>query len=75
MINVNAVVKLTDDSSIRIFTAFDYDSIMLYGSKAFAKSRDRPSMTRLDGKTLRETSQKKGLSEKDVQRIHKLYSC
>ncbi|OQR78934.1 zinc metalloproteinase nas-6-like [Tropilaelaps mercedesae] len=59
----------------RLLTSFDYDSIMLYGSKAFTKSRDKYSMTRLDGSLLPETSQKRGLSKSDIKRIHKLYGC
>ncbi|XP_003738915.2 astacin-like metalloprotease toxin 5 [Galendromus occidentalis] len=59
----------------RLINAFSYDSIMLYGSKSFSKSKRKPSMTKLNGETLTEVHHKKGLSKSDVERIRKLYSC
>ncbi|RWS26519.1 Astacin-like metalloprotease toxin [Leptotrombidium deliense] len=60
----------------RIYTPFDYESIMLYGARAF--SRDGYSITMSPTKpgiVLRDAFQKKYLSNYDAQSINKLYNC
>jgi len=59
----------------RLYTNFDYDSIMLYGSKSFTVDKKKPSMLKLNGGELTEVHHKKGLTDRDAQRINKLYQC
>lgn len=57
-----------------LFNRFDYDSVMLYGSRSFSNN-GQYSMTRKDGGILAEVHEKGGLSPADVERVNKLYSC
>ncbi|RWS00997.1 uncharacterized protein B4U79_09347 [Dinothrombium tinctorium] len=60
----------------RIYTPFDYESIMLYGSRTF--SRDRFSITMSPtkpGVVLRDVQHKRFLSKDDATSINKLYRC
>lgn len=57
-----------------LINSFSYESVMLYGSKAFAK-KGKASMTKLNGDPLTEVQHKKGLSDSDVERLRKLYQC
>ncbi|OQR76514.1 zinc metalloproteinase nas-15-like [Tropilaelaps mercedesae] len=58
----------------QLFNRFDYQSVMLYGSRSFSNN-DQYSMTRKDGGILAEVHEKGGLSTADVERINKLYRC
>ncbi|GFY62003.1 astacin-like metalloprotease toxin 1 [Trichonephila inaurata madagascariensis] len=59
----------------RLLSSFDYDSIMLYGEKSFAKSWSVKSMTAKDGRFLDEAYNKPGMSPGDIARLNKLYNC
>jgi len=63
------------ESDNRLFNQFDYNSIMLYGSKAFTINKEKPSMLKKDGGKLEEVHHKKGLSSSDIDRIKNLYRC
>ncbi|XP_055941287.1 astacin-like metalloprotease toxin 5 [Argiope bruennichi] len=66
--------KLLPDQHRR-FTPFDYDSVMLYGEKSFAKNWDVKSMTAKDGRFLDEAYNKPGMSKSDIERLNILYQC
>ncbi|XP_065286067.1 astacin-like metalloprotease toxin 4 [Dermacentor albipictus] len=66
--------KLESSETI-LLTPFDYNSIMLYGSKTFSRGPDLPSMLAKDGTTLTEVYEKPGLSASDIYQINKLYGC
>ncbi|RWS20939.1 astacin-like metalloprotease toxin 1 [Leptotrombidium deliense] len=60
----------------KIYTDFDYDSIMIYGSTAFSKDGRSPTMMPIKaGITLSDPGYKFGLTDKDVTSIKKLYGC
>lgn len=59
----------------RLLSPFDRDSVMLYGSHAFARAPGLITMQAKDGGRLVEVYDKKGLSPSDVRRIKKLYRC
>ncbi|RWS13713.1 astacin-like metallopeptidase 2 protein, partial [Dinothrombium tinctorium] len=60
----------------QIFTDFDYESIMIYGSTAFSRDGRSPTMVPLKaGVYLRDPGYKYSLTEKDVISIKKLYGC
>lgn len=59
----------------RLLTPFDMDSVMLYGSHAFAKEPGLVTMLAKDGSHLAEVYDKPGLSAADVIRVKKLYNC
>ncbi len=52
------------------YDSFDYESIMMYHSYAFAKDTDRPTMTKIDGSEIGISTV---LSEGDIQNIKLLY--
>ncbi|KAG8189143.1 hypothetical protein JTE90_018437 [Oedothorax gibbosus] len=58
-----------------LITAFDYNSIMLYGNTAFSKDGRSNTMVAKTGQRLYETYDKPGLSNLDVIRVNKMYSC
>ncbi|XP_042912751.1 astacin-like metalloprotease toxin 5 [Parasteatoda tepidariorum] len=58
----------------RLLTEFDFSSIMLYGSKSFAKEWTH-SMVAKDGRTLPEVHEKTSMSVLDSRRIKMLYNC
>lgn len=62
-------------SQNRIFGPFDYDSIMLYGSRLFSWNGRDTMSARRRGVQLRDTAQKFGLSKMDIQNINILYGC
>ncbi|XP_050026905.1 high choriolytic enzyme 1-like [Dermacentor andersoni] len=60
---------------IRLLTAFDFDSVMLYGSDSFSRGNGLPSMLAKNGDRLIAVYKKDGLSSQDVIRINTLYNC
>ncbi|KAH6934703.1 hypothetical protein HPB50_027218 [Hyalomma asiaticum] len=58
-----------------MLTGFDYNSIMLYGSTAFAINAKSPSMLTKNGSRIIEAYQKGGLSNADIERIRLVYGC
>ncbi|XP_023212189.1 astacin-like metalloprotease toxin 5 [Centruroides sculpturatus] len=60
----------------KIFNAFDYNSIMIYGEFAFSKVPNRlPTMQDKTGRhRLTEPYSKSGMTSSDVERIKKLYA-
>ncbi|GFS53390.1 astacin-like metalloprotease toxin 1 [Nephila pilipes] len=67
--------KLTPDQNL-LLTPFDYDSIMLYGSKTFSKDPDH--LRTMEGKNnryLNDVNYKNKLSESDIKQINMLYNC
>ncbi|XP_077547294.1 astacin-like metalloprotease toxin 5 [Haemaphysalis longicornis] len=59
----------------RLLSPFDRDSVMLYGSHAFARAPGLVTMQAKDGGRLVEVYDKTGLSISDVRRIKTLYHC
>ncbi|XP_071040578.1 astacin-like metalloprotease toxin 5 [Parasteatoda tepidariorum] len=61
----------------QLLTPFDYNSIMLYGSYTFSKDARGKlrTMEALDGSLLQEPLLKGKLSQRDIERIKKLYKC
>ncbi|GFU41067.1 zinc metalloproteinase nas-13 [Nephila pilipes] len=53
--------------------AYDYDSIMHYGSHSFAKNRSIPTLTPLQENIT--IGQRDGFSKHDLEKIHHLYNC
>lgn len=51
--------------------AFDFNSVMLYGSYHFARNPSKPTMTKRNGETF--SGQRNGLSEEDRKWINKFY--
>ncbi|KAL1475357.1 hypothetical protein MTO96_037341 [Rhipicephalus appendiculatus] len=62
-------------SENRVLSPFDYDSVMLYGSNAFARQPGLHSIEAKDGRTLADVYNKRGLSIGDTNRIKALYNC
>lgn len=58
-----------------LLTPFDIESVMLYGSHAFARAPGLVTMLAKDGGHLTEVYDKPGLSASDVIRVKKLYNC
>ncbi|KFM77150.1 Astacin-like metalloprotease toxin, partial [Stegodyphus mimosarum] len=69
-----AFKKLLPDQN-RLYTPFDYDSIMLYGETAFSREWGLKSMEAKDGRYLKPTYEKEGMSDSDVKRLNMLYNC
>ncbi|KAH6933934.1 hypothetical protein HPB50_019126 [Hyalomma asiaticum] len=57
----------------RLITPFDYTSVMLYGSSAFAIDKDSPTMLKKNGEKLEEVYKKERLSSMDNVRLEMLY--
>ncbi|GFU31036.1 astacin-like metalloprotease toxin 1, partial [Nephila pilipes] len=67
---------LTDPNSEIIFSRYDYNSIMHYGSYAFSKRPNKlPTMVAKNGQRLYEPYEKPGFDQFDVYMIRKLYQC
>lgn len=67
---------LNDHNNERIFTAFDYNSVMLYGKRAFSKDGTSITMEpKLPGFYMIEVHEKPGLTKLDAESINKLYHC
>ncbi|GIY22743.1 astacin-like metalloprotease toxin 1 [Caerostris darwini] len=67
-------VKLNPNQNI-LYTAFDYDSIMIYGNKAFSKDGKSTTVKAKNGQKLLEAFQKKSLTESDIKKVKKMYKC
>ncbi|CAN7939275.1 unnamed protein product [Ixodes hexagonus] len=59
----------------RLLSPFDYNSVMLYGSSAFARGPGLDTMLAKDGARLAEVFDKKDLDASDARRIQVLYRC
>lgn len=59
----------------RILSPFDYGSVMLYGSAAFAKGPGLTTMQVKGGGQLTEVFDKPGMNAVDVARVRMLYRC
>ncbi|XP_071037797.1 astacin-like metalloprotease toxin 5 [Parasteatoda tepidariorum] len=65
--------KLNPESNI-LYNSFDYDSIMIYGNKAFSKN-GKDTMVAKNGQKLVHPAKKPGLSKNDIERANKMYKC
>ena len=54
---------------------FDYDSVMLYGPRTFGSNGKISMESKLESKRVLEMSEKKGLSQGDIDGINRLYLC
>lgn len=59
----------------RLYSKFDPDSVMLYGSRAFTTNPANLTIVKKDGSLLPEVHEKSGLSKDDINRINSLYGC
>lgn len=59
----------------RLYTPFDFDSVMLYGSKSFSNKKGKSSMLKRNGDPIEEVYSRKGLSPADIKRVNMLYEC
>ncbi|KAK8763939.1 hypothetical protein V5799_033454 [Amblyomma americanum] len=59
----------------RLLVPFDKNSVMLYGSKTFAREPRLNTMLDKNGRQLKEVYDKPGMSRSDVRRIKLLYGC
>ena len=62
-------------SKNRLLTKFDYNSIMIYGTKAFSKNGRNTMTPKARGAKMIESHYKRSLSPNDVISINKLYKC
>ncbi|GIY20493.1 astacin-like metalloprotease toxin 1 [Caerostris darwini] len=67
-------VKLEPHQNI-LYTEFDYDSIMIYGNKAFSKDGQSNTIEAKNGQELLPSFQKKSLTESDIVSVKKMYKC
>ncbi|UYV76943.1 hypothetical protein LAZ67_14002511 [Cordylochernes scorpioides] len=58
-----------------LLAPFDYESIQLYGSRAFSEDGFSKTIVAKDGSRLLETYEKKGYSKHDIKKIRTLYKC
>ncbi|GFS72977.1 metalloendopeptidase [Nephila pilipes] len=60
----------------KIFSKYDYTSIMHYGSYAFSMNPGLlKTMEAKDGTALKEPYDKPGLNKLDIKRVNKMYEC
>ncbi|XP_067119455.1 astacin-like metalloprotease toxin 5 [Centruroides vittatus] len=63
-------------NQMRTINEFDYQSIMLYGERAFSKDGRKQTMVAVQPNVrLRSIKEKSGLSKSDIFRINTLYHC
>nr|CDJ26721.1 astacin-like metallopeptidase 6 protein [Tityus serrulatus] len=72
----NQFKKLFSNENI-LYDDFNYESIMLYGEKAFSKNniKFKTMVAKKDDVTLRDVHEKEKPSESDYYRIYKMYNC
>nr|API81359.1 venom toxin [Hemiscorpius lepturus]API81361.1 venom toxin [Hemiscorpius lepturus] len=58
-----------------LYTAFDYQSIMLYGETAFSKDGRSKTLTAKNGARLLPVYKKTGLSKSDAEDVNRMYRC
>ncbi|GIY20489.1 hypothetical protein CDAR_311 [Caerostris darwini] len=58
-----------------VYTEFDYDSIMIYGNKAFSKDNKSNTIEAKNGQKLLPSFQKKSISKLDIVSLKKMYKC
>lgn len=68
--------KLNDWEN-QLFTDFDYNSIMIYGSTAFSRDGYSQTMTTINpsGATIQDPGYKHAMTPSDVSSLKKLYKC
>ncbi|KAI1289139.1 Astacin-like metalloprotease toxin 1 [Halotydeus destructor] len=60
----------------RVFTKFDFESIMMYGPRTFSKNKKSPTLEARNPKiTFKPSKLKKSLSKYDTISLNKLYNC
>ena len=59
----------------RLFTTFDFDSVMLYGPTAFSKNGQVTMSSKIAGKHVKNPPKDQTLSPYDIESINKLYQC
>jgi hypothetical protein len=62
-------------SQNRLLTKFDFDSIMIYGTKDFSKNGKNTMTSKVKGAKMIDSYFKKSLSPSDVISVNKLYKC
>lgn len=67
--------RLLEKNETNLLTAFDFDSVMLYGPRTFSNNSGITMESIVPGKTVRDVSPDKGLSANDIYSINKLYEC
>ncbi|XP_055930027.1 astacin-like metalloprotease toxin 5 [Argiope bruennichi] len=65
--------KLAPHQNI-LFTSFDYNSIMIYGNKAFSRN-GMATMEAKTGQKLSDPYDKNSMSRSDIERVKKMYGC
>ncbi|GFY69515.1 zinc metalloproteinase nas-15 [Trichonephila inaurata madagascariensis] len=65
--------KLAPSQNI-LYTGFDYNSVMIYGNKAFS-TNGQPTMVARNGQRLTEPYEKNGMTQSDITRVNKMYNC
>jgi len=59
----------------KLYTKFDFNSIMIYGTKAFSKNGRNTMTPKVQGAKMIESHFKKSLSSDDVYSLNQLYRC
>ncbi|CAG2121575.1 unnamed protein product [Medioppia subpectinata] len=67
--------KKVSNSRNRLYTKFDYNSIMIYGTKAFSKNGRNTMTPKQRGVRIMESHYKRNLSPLDVQTLNAMYRC
>ncbi|XP_035213661.1 astacin-like metalloprotease toxin 5 [Stegodyphus dumicola] len=67
-------VKLSYAQNL-LLTPFDYDSVMIYGNKAFSKDGRSDTMVAKNGQRLLDPYYKQGMTKSDITRVKKMYNC
>ena len=65
--------KYTDEDVQNLDAPYDYSSVMHYGTHAFARSYGPTIVPKDSSSSI--IGQRKGLSEIDIEKINRLYSC
>jgi len=59
----------------RTWNSFDFNSVMLYGEKAFSKNGEATMLDKTGAHELTEPYDKDGMSDYDVMQVKKFYEC